>query len=56
MIIFSMIVRLTSRLSCNGLEKINAHEYILIWINKTDFETLISLSCVKLNLFNYVLA
>ena len=51
-----MIVRLTSRLSCNGLEKVNAHEYILIWTNKTDFETLISLSCVKLNLFNYVLA
>ena len=46
MIIFSIIVRLTSWLSCNGLEKINDPEYILIWINKADFETLISLSCL----------
>ena len=45
MIIFFTIVRLTSRLSCSGLEKINDHEYILIWINKADFETLIPLSC-----------
>ena len=46
MIIFSMIAKLTSRLSCNGLGKINDYEYILIWINKMDFETLIPFCCL----------
>ena len=43
-IIFSMIARLISRLSCNGLGKIIDHKYILIWINKTDSKTLITFS------------
>ena len=52
MIIFSMIAKLTSRLSCNGLGKINDYEYILIWINKMDSKNLIHFSC----LFTYFTA
>ena len=41
-----MIAKLTSRLSYSGLGKINDHAYILIWINKMDFETLIPFCCL----------